>query len=107
MIFADRLAACWRASFALVFQAGTYIALLDVIAVLGLQHVVRNFRADFERALAYLFGKAFTPARSCRWPLGLKPLLETSHFQRKHLNHRRPRVLFTMLLLKHLLLLQG
>lgn len=59
LVFKDRISACWRASFALLLQAVTYMVVLDVVAVLGLEHVVRNFRAEIERTLAWWFGKTF------------------------------------------------
>ena len=51
-----------QGSVALFLQAVIYVITLDLLAICGLQHVVRNFRSELEAAAATLSGTPLTPA---------------------------------------------
>lgn len=55
-IYVDRFRGCWEESVPLFLQAFVYVIFLDVLAALGLQHLIRNFRPELESACAAISG---------------------------------------------------
>ena len=55
-LFRSRFRLCWEDSATLLIQTLVYIAVLELVAAFGLQHVFRLFRNDIERLLATLTG---------------------------------------------------